>query len=464
MKNVGAALAAAALAVFAPGRGAAAGVESDSTGALIQGFAKYQASRVEKLVLNEFLNDLAKNELIVQFFPDTSFAMKEYNGATAAKRLLPLIQFYVQQDLNRLGDLATCLSPGNETNKSKDPLAVRFTLNADTAPPFVKRLREFKTDFQKGKSTPEGFLDERNCPQDGSEKGVHDARLDYADQRAFLKAMLTLNEPENFLHAAMAQQPGDALEKVSEEETIAALVALKNIWLLRKSQHPADGIRSCKDLPPMAAVLDQMYVALKELGFDRDRPYQYARFKDQSLFLGSLADAACTGDADTVAKVVADYVDDQDAFRDKRSAGGLLSERACTWLVNCRNALFVGSYFGLSAAYADKDGNGDKTMLYGVYGPVGLEAKLYRFGRHPLTLGVAPIDLGAYISNELRGESYTAKLDDIKAPSYFLAYSAANRPFALIVGYQRRVMPGTSDKVGYGFLSISFDLPLITIY
>jgi exosome complex RNA-binding protein Csl4 len=88
-------------AFFAP---AAVADSSD----LVKGFAKYQAGRVENIVLDAFIYDLANEKYLQQFFPDTSNSINEYDSISG-KRLIPLLSYYVKKDLESLETLARCV-------------------------------------------------------------------------------------------------------------------------------------------------------------------------------------------------------------------------------------------------------------------------------------------------------------------------------------------------------------------
>lgn len=106
----------------------------------------------------------------------------------------------------------------------------------------------------------------------------------------------------------------------------------------------------------------------------------------------------------------------------------------------------------------------DKLFKARAYGPVGVEFKLTNFRGSPVTVGYAPVDIGNYITAELKGDDYTAKTDDIMSPSVYLSWSMASRPLSLMLGYQRDITLENGIKDDSVFLSVSFDLPIATLY
>ena len=62
----------------------------------------------------------------------------------------------------------------------------------------------------------------------------------------------------------------------------------------------------------------------------------------------------------------------------------------------------------------------------------------------------------------LKGEEFEPEIEDILSPSLFFAFSGNNKPYAILVGYQEDVKVNGIDKEDMAFISIAFDLPLIT--
>ncbi|HEX4975075.1 MAG TPA: hypothetical protein VFV48_04240, partial [Pseudomonadales bacterium] len=89
--------------------------------ALIRGFAKYQAGRVENLVLNEFVDDLVEEPSFKAFFPATSNAVANFKSDVAGKRLIPLLQEeFKNVDLVNLSLAAECAKSKGSSKKDKE--------------------------------------------------------------------------------------------------------------------------------------------------------------------------------------------------------------------------------------------------------------------------------------------------------------------------------------------------------
>lgn len=92
------------------------------TSTLIKGFAQYQASRVERLILDEFVADIAADKYFRRFFPKTAGAIAGYKGISG-KRLIPLMQYYFDLDVETMESIAACFNDIDK--KLKDPEKVK---------------------------------------------------------------------------------------------------------------------------------------------------------------------------------------------------------------------------------------------------------------------------------------------------------------------------------------------------
>ena len=66
---------------------------------LIEGFAQWQADRVERIALDQAVFGMMENEYVKTFFPQTIEAVDSYGGGTSAQRLIPLIQTTIEHDI-----------------------------------------------------------------------------------------------------------------------------------------------------------------------------------------------------------------------------------------------------------------------------------------------------------------------------------------------------------------------------
>ena len=207
----------------------------------------------------------------------------------------------------------------------------------------------------------------------------------------------------------------------------------------------------------------------------------YTQFKSLGLFLASLIEAQKPED---VAAVLDTFIDDQEAYRNKRlDANTALyswftlpsydanQEKITTkkytgycLVYGCQNTLFLGSYFGASIVKLPDEETLEEEIQIRAFGPVGLEYKILSVYGRPITVNLAPLDIGNYVSNELQDVEYTARFSDIVAPSIFLSYSMKDRPFSFLAGYQKDVKIGNNIEENTFFISFAFDLPIFTIY
>jgi len=88
--------------------GACSSAWSGNTDTLVKGFADYQAGRVENIILDEFLYNLANQKYLIKFFPLTANSIKTYD-AISGKRLIPVISAYYEKDLVSIHTMFTCI-------------------------------------------------------------------------------------------------------------------------------------------------------------------------------------------------------------------------------------------------------------------------------------------------------------------------------------------------------------------
>ncbi|HEX4975646.1 MAG TPA: hypothetical protein VFV48_07165, partial [Pseudomonadales bacterium] len=181
----------------------------------------------------------------------------------------------------------------------------------------------------------------------------------------------------------------------------------------------------------------------------------YGKLKSAGLFLAGLSDASNQKDANAVAGVIADFVDEDAAYQRKR-------QEVPFSMIGLQNRLLLSSYYGMS--YGAVEGTSTVDNQWRAYGPVGLEYKLRASDWGILGFNVAPFDLGAYVTNELNGSDYQAKLKDIRAPSYFVSYSLKNKPVAVLLGHQENLLMGDGQYHDVNFLAFAFDLPLYSLF
>lgn len=446
--------------LVAQANGAAATTES---GALIKGFAQYQAKRVEGLLLDQFVDDLAQRPYFQLFFPQTSRAIGDYSDISG-KRLIPLMDYYFNEDLKTVKLLGDCLR-----RDRGDVGKVNAFSNWVSAfgPPKDGEAR-------KEKKSPEAFLKETygsaapDCTTAAAtppSMGTLASALNNPTVTGFTKALYKQLNPEKqadieaVIKAEGINQPSPPHLTTPSSADLGAIDALVQF---------ADALNGNKDMPDTVRV-HHFLSALAALGVGDNDNANFTRFRSGALFLASLREAQKAKDADAVEAAIKAFVQDGDAYQSKRSPSGIIAFRrdepdlVCKWGVVCGNNWFIGSYFGAAVDYVD-DGSGQREWRGRAFGPVGLELKLFDANGFPISLNAAPYDLGGYITSELRGDAYDARLEDIKAPSYFLAFSGRNRPFAVLLGYQEDVQTAPGRREDVGFVSFAFDLPLLRLH
>lgn len=456
----GALAAAVAAPAAASAEGEVAAAPVTPTAALIKGFAQYQAKRVENLLLDQFVDDLARRPYFQLFFPQTSRAIGDYRDI-AGKRLLPLMDYYFNEDLKTFKLLGDCLRR-DRADLDKVNAFVRW----------VSAFRPGKKGSAQDRISPEAFLKQTYgdaaavCATPPALVAMSDeaqaARL-YAPAvtSGFGRTLfLTLNpEKKDAIEVARVEKLPLGNPTAPSPEDRAAIDALV---------HFADALDGVQDMPDTVRV-HHFLSALAALGVGQSDSARFSRFRSGALFLASLREAQQAKDADAVEAAIKAFVQDGDAYQSKHYPSGIVAVRkaepdlVCKWGVTCGNTWFLGSYVGAAADYTD-DGSGQREWRGRAFGPVGVELKLLDLHGFPVSVTAAPYDLGGYVTSELRGSAYDARLEDIKAPSYFLAVSGRHRPFAVLIGYQEDVQTAPGRREDVGFVAFAFDLPLLRLH
>ncbi len=79
---------------------------------LIQGFSKWQAGRVERIMIDEALRDISENSYVNRFFPETSENIV-FNDGNSAKGILKVMQFYIRKDIEQFKNTVDTCIPYN---------------------------------------------------------------------------------------------------------------------------------------------------------------------------------------------------------------------------------------------------------------------------------------------------------------------------------------------------------------
>lgn len=66
---------------------------------LIEGFAQWQADRIERIALDQTIFGMMENDYVEAFFPNTTEAVNSYGRGTSTQRLIPLIQTTIRNDI-----------------------------------------------------------------------------------------------------------------------------------------------------------------------------------------------------------------------------------------------------------------------------------------------------------------------------------------------------------------------------
>ena len=448
-----------------------ASAAATSEQALIQGFARWQANRIEKIILDEAVGDIARDPYVKRFFSETSQNISAYRGVSS-KRLVPLMQYYLEEDVRRFKALASACVPSNIEEWFNDDLSVQERAGkAARLYGALKKIGEKPANLG-APYTVSSFIDEA-CPS---------ADLNASVPLSFSDAQIA--EVSRQISEYLKDNPG-TMELISGvpaefEDFITARYLSRLFAAVSEFQKITDTAKS------NTVRVHQMLLTIETFGGIAKKHYSgFRKLQDTSLFFASLLEAAETTDPDAVVAILDSYVDDREAYANKRFDNAYYSVfdvqtfnaeiqevETTTYtsrcrhyhVLPCRNSIFLSSYYGISLANVAKDAGEDKELGFRAFGPVGLELKLLTFRSAPVSLNFAPIDLGNYITNELRNSDYSAKFEDILAPSVFLSYSFRTKPISILLGYQSGIKIDEDAETEGAFLSVGFDLPILTVF
>lgn len=453
---------------------------------LIEGFAEWQASRIEKIALDQAVFGVMENEYVKTFFPKTTESVESYGGGTSAQRLIPLIQTTIRYDIKQVEyTFRSCIKTHLDILKTdfKSGDTNRLLAALDKLKEFNSKITNINSEAARNSniSLPKIYNNFKTwiCGETNETQKISLGELDKVDLIG-VKMSLPLGLNKGIVNPLAI----DALEKyprykksVSSNDDYEKAIALINEMLSLINQYEEYRVSSDSDKNSVIAI--HFFVRFFELFGSNEQ--NYTKFKSLGLFLASLIEAS---DAPAVAAVLDTFVDDQTAYRNKRLDSNtalyswftLPSYDATTesikpqnytgycLVIGCQNTLFLGSYFGVSVVRLPDENNLEEKVRIRAFGPVGLEYKIMSIYGSPVTLNFAPIDIGNYVSNELQDIEYTARFSDIIAPSIFLSYSMKDRPFSFLFGYQKDVKVGNLVEENTFFVSFAFDLPIFTIY
>ncbi len=494
--------------------------KDDTEATLIKGFTKWQANRIEKLIIDEALQSTFENPYVQKLFPYTKKNALNHYGISS-ERLIPILQYYIKKDIELSkrfveqcipNKLVSIVEDSNNTND------LQTKLND-----FIDSLNKFSGSEDKNSTIADNFLTKNGaCDNNASFnktkfkdliKTVLDESLDDEKKELINKTIVKVEELISKIKEKK-QEIKEIEKKLFElkkdlskdidkrkQQLTALIKELKK--LIKKDE--IDNEALLKDINYFVNIqilfeenqetikqLAHIYKDFQEVFNDEDQPYtisfykvlkiieevstfdienynQFGKLRNVGLFLAELADASDKKDPDLVADILNRYLSDDDAFIKKRDNNAFIvfKEDSLEDKLKSDNSIFqspqkgivyISSYYGF--AYRNNDAikfDNDRTSLFIPFGPVGLEFKLISFRDwFSILFNYSPIDLGNYIAKELDDEEYDAKLDDIVTKNIFFSFSLKKYPVALIVG---RNINEDND-----YISIAYDLPIFTLW
>ncbi|MAL97756.1 MAG: hypothetical protein CL583_04810 [Alteromonadaceae bacterium] len=456
-------------------------VADDAMETMIKGFAEYQAGRVERSVLNGFLDHVVDDPSMRTLFPDLSGAISGYyekNGQI----LLPLMQYYFEKDLDRLSSFRDCLNYYINNDVPEMVNVVKATRglienlgdgnSPDTMTDFMSKHCVARSIRDTGKEVivygSGGDENQDSASHKTSENGsLPDLGSQDAASREKSQSATMVSLQDRIRIALQKERPnivsdGTYIDKKDIEKLVNALADIayyeKKYPRHGDPENSADsGVR--QPWRSHYVVYTHMTISLlKSFSLGDDAAIRMARFERGALFLASLTDAAAANDGSAVSATIDIFVREELAEASKRNLTSVYAYNSRTfgWCgSSCNDVLFLGSYFGLATDF-------DQVRAFG---PVGIEVKVssLHYGWN-MSAVVAPIDVGAYVTNELKGEEYDPNVEDIIAPAYFISLYRRDGPLSFQLGYQKNIKNNLGEEDNRGFLAVSLDLPILKIY
>ncbi len=452
--------------------------------AFIQGFAQWQANRIEKIILDEVVIDIAKDPYIKRFFSDTSENISIYNGVSS-KRLIPLMQYYLEEDVKRFKGLVNACIPSNINIWFDTAIDVKIrTENAVLLYDSLKRLGE-KPEDSSTPYTVSDFVSTVCVGQDLS------SPVKFSFDKSRIVDVLEeisdhVKDNSETLVDSIDELVAD-LEVISDFKISGEFKDFVNEKYLKNLLSAISEYQKITDSTKNYTVrVHQMFLIVGKFGGIAENDYPgFRKLQDTSLFFASLLEASESKSPDAIVALLDSYVDAKGAYLDKRFDNAYYSEfdvqklsqesnkmenvaysSTCNhyYIFPCSKSIFFSSYYGLSFTHMVKNAGEERKFGNRLFGPVGIELKLLTYRSKSITLNVAPFDIGNYITNELKDSEYNAKFEDIVAPSIFFSYSFSSKPISLLLGYQKDIKVDENTKTEGPFFSIAFDLPIATIY
>ncbi|VUD46622.1 hypothetical protein TDB9533_00860 [Thalassocella blandensis] len=357
---------------FTSGKVTAANLSTSET--LLKGFVKWQASRVEKAALDSAISDIANDSHIERYFPLTSNGIKLYSAYTSARRLVPLMQYNIEQDIDKLNDILAVCIPSNVNLWVKDIDENTFTVNPDNTISFNLTESEQRDIYIKVAGLLLNLYNISSRPESPhyvvTQKNLGGIEIVEIEEKSGTYTV------SNFYQNVCPKLPAnkqDLSDKLSKEKYVAAIafsvlnmVAKYNSLDFDTTSYKS-GAKSVSDItfPSIGVVpkeitsyfsssyINKLTAALREYNriskeFSDDKvPFVvkatslfsiveqftppkskdisgFLKLKSTTIFLASLVDAGKSAEPDNVVAVLDLYVDDIDVMNRKRSENSFI--------------------------------------------------------------------------------------------------------------------------------------------
>lgn len=500
---------------------------------IIKGFAEWQASRIEDIVLELGLIQISNNPHVKTVFPSTATVIlteRDYMGPALAT----VVERAMKKDLDIMKYITgQCLPEllNNSADKLKQQIQTDGTLKNGFDEAVLKQvLADLKRIYQgfqaiggsksidfsaindnektKGKIQNTLDFDDKVCYLTEYDRDWIPVSLKSTDVTLYFKAIEEWVKSGDFVNdkhfkrfivenrlGRMVEYLRDvyviaervnSFERYSESMTRSRIEKDKEVVLELDSEIYKDMVSTYKNNLDAIGYAAQVHELMKimdvYIGFGGNNYPGFLELKRASLFLAYLADASNVGSTE-VALVLRQYVDGKSAYRDKREPTGYAVrftrhvprdngvgvdskayKATCfSRFLTCRKTLFLSSFWGVAWSHDEGDPPISKSQDgFRAFGPVGLEWKWFTWDGNAISWNYAPIDIGAYVENELTDSEYSASFSDISSPSLFISWTARNYPFAILAGHQWNLKSDRGEEDSY-FLAFTFDLPILTL-
>ncbi len=259
---------------------------------LIEGFAQWQADRVERIALDQAVFGMMENEYVKTFFPQTIVAVDSYGGGTSAQRLIPLIQTTIKHDIE---DIEATFSQCIKTYINEVKLGLESN-DANKISTALQNLKDFNYELNSVNNTNDLY---KSLPvlykkfqswvclstDDAQKSAISKQEISLINSNQKLPPTITKSAANQKSEAALLSFP--RFELTTNQDSFDEAISLVNSMLLIINQY--EEYRASSSSSKNSVIAIHFFVRFFELFGSNDQ--NYTQFKSLGLFLASLIEA-----------------------------------------------------------------------------------------------------------------------------------------------------------------------------